>query len=218
MPEETYVLPDLPYYLGSLEPHISGRIIELHHYKHHAAYVKAANAALEKLHDLRGKNDLVALSMLEKNLAFNVSGHVLHSVLWTNMSPYGGGEPSGPLAETIESNFAGIEAFRAIMTEAANTVQGSGWALASWEPVAGRLVVQQVCDHRATTAKAPYRCWSSTPGSTPTTCSTRTGSPSSSRPCGTWSTGPTSSAGSKRRGGPSRNSTGRTGLSAEKTT
>jgi Fe-Mn family superoxide dismutase len=146
--DTVYTLPDLPYDPGALEPHISGRIMELHHDKHHAAYVKGANTALDKLSDIREKGDFSTIAMLEKNLAFHVSGHVLHSLFWTNLSPDGGGEPSGRLAEVLEDTFGGFPAFRQQMTEAAATIQGSGWALASWEPVAGRLVVQQVHDHQ----------------------------------------------------------------------
>src|SRR3954467_15171886 len=100
MPDHLYVLPDLPYDPGALEPHISGRIMELHHDKHHAAYVKGANTALEKLQETRTQNDFATISMLERNLAFHVSGHVLHSVFWTNLSP-DGGEPSGALADAL---------------------------------------------------------------------------------------------------------------------
>jgi Fe-Mn family superoxide dismutase len=145
---DTYTLPDLAYDFGALEPHIDGRIMELHHDKHHAGYVKGANATLEKLHEMRGKDDFSVLSMLERNLAFHVSGHILHSVFWTNLSPDGGGEPDGDLAAILEDTFGGIGTFRQQMTEAASTIQGSGWALASWEPIAGRLVVQQVHDHQ----------------------------------------------------------------------
>ena len=145
---ETYTLPDLAYDFGALEPHISGRIMELHHDKHHAAYVKGANATLERLHDARGREDFETISMLEKNLAFHISGHVLHSAFWTNLTPGGSEEPSGELGETIDQSFGGFEAFRRQMTEAAATVQGSGWALASWEPLARRLLVQQVYDHQ----------------------------------------------------------------------
>ena len=148
MADTIYTLPDLTYDPGALEPHISGRIMELHHDKHHAAYVKGANATLEKLEEIRAKEDFTSISMLERNLAFNVSGHVLHSVFWTNLSPDGGGEPGGELAEIIGNTFGGFQAFRSQMTEAAASIQGSGWALASWEPVAGRLVVQQVHDHQ----------------------------------------------------------------------
>ena len=148
MPTDVYTLPDLAYDYGALEPHISARIMELHHDKHHAAYVKGANTALEKLQAARGSNDFATIAMLEKNLAFHVSGHVLHSIFWTNLSPDGGGEPGGDLASTIGDTFGGFDAFRRQMTEAASTVQGSGWALASWEPMAGRIVVQQVYDHQ----------------------------------------------------------------------
>src|SRR6185436_15064094 len=143
-----YSLPDLPYDPGALEPHISGRIMELHHDKHHAAYVKGANTALHQLEEIREKSDFTAISMLEKNLAFNVSGHVLHSVFWTNLSPNGGGEPAGELGGLIDATFGGYLPFRQQMTEAALTIQGSGWALASWEPTGDRLVIQQVFDHQ----------------------------------------------------------------------
>jgi len=148
MPDSIYTLPDLPYDAGALEPHISGRIMELHHDKHHAAYVKGANAALAKLEEQTSKGDFTTISMLEKNLAFNVSGHVLHSVFWTNLSPNGGGDPAGDLAAVIEETFSGVSLFRQQMNEAAATIQGSGWALASWEPVAGRIQIQQVHDHQ----------------------------------------------------------------------
>jgi Fe-Mn family superoxide dismutase len=148
MTDAIYALPDLPYDAGALEPHISGRIIELHHDKHHAAYVTGANKALTTLAEVREKGDFAAISMLEKNLAFHVSGHVLHSVFWTNLSPEGGGEPTGELADLLEATFGGFPAFRQQLTEAASTIQGAGWALASWEPVAGRLLVQQVHDHQ----------------------------------------------------------------------
>jgi Fe-Mn family superoxide dismutase len=143
-----YSLPDLTYDPGALEPHLSARILELHHDKHHAAYVKGANTALEKLDEVRAQGDFEATSPLERTLAFNVSGHVLHSVLWTNLSPDGGGEPTGSLGSAIDDTFGGFEGFRKQMTQAAGSIQGSGWALASWEPMAGRLVVQQVHDHQ----------------------------------------------------------------------
>jgi Fe-Mn family superoxide dismutase len=145
---DTYTLPDLPYDPGALEPHLSARILELHHDKHHAAYVKAANTTLDQLHELRDKGDFSSTAPLERKLAFNVSGHVLHSVLWTNLSPDGGGRPSGALGAALDEHFGGYEGLRQQMIECAGTIQGSGWALASWEPMAGRLVVQQVHDHQ----------------------------------------------------------------------
>ena len=145
---ETYTLPDLAYDYGALEPHVSGRIMELHHSKHHATYVAGANTALEKLASARAEDDFATLSMLEKNLAFNLSGHVLHSLFWQNLSPGGGGEPDGDLAEQLGRDFDGFARFKAHMSEAAATIQGSGWALASWDPAGGRVMVQQVYDHQ----------------------------------------------------------------------
>ena len=148
MTSTPYTLPDLPYDYGALEPHVSGEIMELHHGKHHAAYVKGANAALDNLAQARESDDFTMITKLQKDLAFHVSGHVLHSVFWTNLSPDGGGKPDGVLGEQIDQDFGSFDRFRAHMTEAANTVQGSGWALAAWEPEAERIIVQQVYDHQ----------------------------------------------------------------------
>ncbi|MGZ4675866.1 MAG: superoxide dismutase [Acidimicrobiia bacterium] len=147
MSTEIYTLPELPYDPAALEPHISGRIMELHHDKHHATYVKGANTALEQLAEIRDHGEFETIAMLEKNLAFHVSGHVLHSVFWTNLSP-DGGAPTGALEQALGATFGSVDRFKAQMTSAAASVQGSGWALASWEPTAQRLVVQQVHDHQ----------------------------------------------------------------------
>src|ERR1044071_2073833 len=100
-----YTLPDLPYDYGALEPHISGKIMQLHHDKHHQAYVTGANEALDALADARAKSDLTRIATLERALAFHVSGHVLHSLFWQNMAPKAGGEPTGALAEQIKTDF-----------------------------------------------------------------------------------------------------------------
>ncbi len=144
----TYVLPDLPYDYGALEPHVDARIMELHHDKHHAGYVKKANVALEELDEARTNGDFAAINRLEKDLAFNLSGHVLHSVLWKCMSPDGGGKPEGELAAAIEESFGNFDDFRAQLTAATTTVQGSGWGALSWESLANRLIVEQVYDHQ----------------------------------------------------------------------
>jgi Fe-Mn family superoxide dismutase len=143
-----YSLPDLPYDYGALEPHLSGQIIELHHDKHHAAYVAGANTALEKLAEAREKGEFGALTGIEKNLAFHVSGHLLHSLYWQNMSPDGGGEPEGELAAAVVEDFGSVDALKTQMSQVIATVQGSGWAALSWEPVGQRLVVHQVLDHQ----------------------------------------------------------------------
>jgi Fe-Mn family superoxide dismutase len=147
MPE--YTLPDLPYDYGALEPHYSAEILELHHDKHHAAYVKGANGALEKLGQARETGTFDTINQLQKNLAFNLSGHVLHSLFWQNMSPDGGDKPSGELAAAIDDSFGSFDGFRNQMSEAALNVQGSGWGALTWEPLGQRLIVEQVYDHQS---------------------------------------------------------------------
>jgi Fe-Mn family superoxide dismutase len=86
---------------------------------------------------------------LEKALAFHISGHVLHSIFWTNLSPDGGGKPDGTLASAIDEYFGSFDKFHAQMTQATSTIQGSGWGALAYEPLAGRLIVEQVYDHQA---------------------------------------------------------------------
>ncbi len=143
----TYSLPDLSYDYGALEPHYSGEILELHHDKHHAAYVAGANTTLEKLAGAREANDFGAIVGLEKTLAFNVSGHVLHSIFWKNLSPDGGDKPDGELGTAIDAAFGTFDAFRAQLSAATTLVQGSGWGVLAYEPLGGQLVIQQVYDH-----------------------------------------------------------------------
>jgi Fe-Mn family superoxide dismutase len=145
----TYVLPDLDYDLSALEPHISGRVMELHHGKHHAAYVKNANETLERLDDARRKADMTRLPALERALAFHLSGHVLHSIFWKNLSPDGGGKPSGELARAIDRDFGGFDGFKTLFTEVAASVMGSGWAALVWEPLGRRLLTTQIYDHQS---------------------------------------------------------------------
>jgi Fe-Mn family superoxide dismutase len=144
-----YVLPDLPYDYGALEPHISGKILELHHGKHHRAYVTNGNATIDKLLDARHKKDFSAIAALERALAFNVSGHILHSIFWRNMSPKGGGQPTGELAQAIDRDFGSFDVFKAQLTGAAMTIMGSGWAALVYDPVIGRLGTTQIYDHQS---------------------------------------------------------------------
>jgi Fe-Mn family superoxide dismutase len=144
-----YTLPDLTYDYGALEPHISGKIMELHHDKHHAAYVKGANTAVERLAAARDKGDFGDIAAMEKALAFHVSGHVLHSLFWKNMVPKGTGRPSGALAKAIDRDFGAYEKFQKQMNAAAAGIMGSGWAALSWEPTGQRLVVTQIYDHQS---------------------------------------------------------------------
>jgi len=149
----TYTLPDLRYDFGALEPHISGKIMELHHDKHHAAYVKGANDALEKLDEARDKEDFTRLGALEKSLAFNLSGHVLHSLFWQNLTPEGGGEAEGELGQAIANDFGSFAKMKRQLTEAASTIMGSGWGALVWEPLAGKLLTTQIYDHQSNLAQ-----------------------------------------------------------------
>lgn len=143
-----YKLPDLSFDPGALEPHVSGRIIELHHGKHHAAYVKNANATLASLQEAREKSDFTRIPALEKALAFNISGHILHSIFWQNLTPKGAAAPGGALAAALDKDFGSFEGFKKQMNEAAATVMGSGWSALVWEPTARQLLVTQIYDHQ----------------------------------------------------------------------
>lgn len=151
-----YTLPDLPYDFAALEPHISGKIMELHHDKHHQAYVTGANTALEQLAEARETGNLANVNKLEKDLAFNLGGHVNHSIFWTNLAPAsdgGGGEPEGELQAAITEFFGGFDKFQAHFTAAATGIQGSGWAVLSWDPIGEQLIIQQLFDQQSNTAQ-----------------------------------------------------------------
>ena len=143
-----YTLPELPYDYAALEPHISARIMELHHSKHHKAYVDGANAAVAKLEELRESGDYAAVNGVEKNLAFHLGGHTNHSVFWQNMSPDGGGEPEGEVAAAITEYFGGFEKFQAHFNANANAIQGSGWSILAWDTVGARPHIMQLFDQQ----------------------------------------------------------------------
>jgi Fe-Mn family superoxide dismutase len=143
-----YTLPDLGYDFAALEPNISGRIMELHHDKHHKAYVDGANTALAKLAEARDANDFGNVNKLQKDLAFNLAGHVNHTIFWTNLSPDGGDKPTGDLASAIDDQFGSFDKFVAHFTAAAAGIQGSGWGALVWDSLGQKLLVQQYYDHQ----------------------------------------------------------------------
>lgn len=149
-----YTLPELQYDYAALEPSISARIMELHHSKHHAAYVAGANAALDKLAEARDNGDFANINRLEKDLAFHLGGHINHSIFWTNLTPESQERPEGELAAAIDEFFGSFEKFVAHFNAAALGIQGSGWAVLSWDPVGKRLVIQQMFDQQANMAQA----------------------------------------------------------------
>jgi Fe-Mn family superoxide dismutase len=144
-----YTLPDLPYDFSALEPHISGAIMELHHDKHHAAYVTGANAALDALEAARNDDALANVNKLQKDLAFNLGGHVNHSIFWNNLSPNGGDKPTGELASAIDDHFGSFDKFRAHFTAVAMGVQGSGWSVLAWDSLGQNLILEQFFDQQA---------------------------------------------------------------------
>lgn len=146
-----YTLPPLPYDYDALEPHISADIMRLHHDKHHQAYVDGANAALAGLAKARETGDFATVNQLEKNLAFNLGGHINHSVFWTNMAPAaqaGDATCTGDILAAINENFGSLDAFKAHFQAAALGLQGSGWAVLGYDQVGGKLVVFQLFDQQ----------------------------------------------------------------------
>lgn len=140
-----YHLPDLPYSHDALLPVLSSRTMELHHGTHHSGYVRNANATLDKIRDLPTDSDPTPLL---RKLAFHVSGHVMHSLFWTNLTPYGKGLPNGALLAAIERDLGGLDHLRAQLTAAITHMEGSGWAMLAWESTAQRLLVTQIRDHQ----------------------------------------------------------------------
>jgi len=138
---QPFTLPKLGYGYDALEPHFDARTMEIHYTKHHAAYIKNANKALEgqaELASLTGEGILTSLFTIEEplrtTLRNNVGGHVNHTLWWSIIGPSGGGAPSGDLAAAITSQFGSIETFKTKFTEAAMKRFGSGWA---WLSVKG---------------------------------------------------------------------------------
>ena len=141
-----YSLPDLPYAYDALEPHFDARTMEIHHTKHHQAYINKVNAALEGT-DLADKciNEVMqGLSSVPADIQGavrnNGGGHANHSLFWTVLSPNGGGDPSGALADAISAAFGSLDALKEQFNNAAATRFGSGWAWVSVD--GGKLVVE----------------------------------------------------------------------------
>jgi Fe-Mn family superoxide dismutase len=131
---DEYTLPPLPYDFGALEPNIDAKTMEIHHDKHHAAYVTNLNAALKNRNDPRPPIEALIsnLNALPEDIRTavrnNGGGHANHSMFWQIMKPGGGGEPTGALAQAITSDLGGFAAFKDALTKAGVTRFGSGWA------------------------------------------------------------------------------------------
>jgi len=144
-----YSLPELPYGYNSLVPHMSEEQLKIHHDKHHAAYVKGANAILEKLDKARSEAAELDIKSTLKELSFQIGGHLLHSLFWGNLAPAGkgGGAPSGALAKEIEKEFGSFERLKKEFSQAAASVEGSGWAALTYCMQTKRPIIMQIEKH-----------------------------------------------------------------------
>jgi Fe-Mn family superoxide dismutase len=146
-----FTLPALAYPYGALEPIIDARTMEIHHTKHHQAYINNANAALEKFSDWAAKSPeevVKHLSQVPEEIRTavrnNAGGHVNHTLFWTVMAPNAGGEPTGDLGSAISGTFGSFANFKDAFTKAATTRFGSGWAWLSVDK--GKLVVESTAN------------------------------------------------------------------------
>ena len=143
-----YELPKLPYGYDALAPAIEEKIVQIHHDKHHAGYVKGLNATLTALAKAREAGDLANISALSRALAFHGSGHVLHTLYWNSMAPGATTQPEGALKDALTRDFGSVEKCLAQFAAAAKAVEGSGWAILVHEPLGKRLMVLQVLNHQ----------------------------------------------------------------------
>jgi len=142
-----YVLPPLPYAYDALKPFLGSETLTLHHDKHHQAYVNGLNAALDKLAAARQSGDLAGVRALSDDVAFNGSGHILHTLFWNSMTP-GGSPLRGDIADAVKRDFGSHEAFLKQLETANTSVQGSGWGVVAYEPLAGKVLVLQAEKHQ----------------------------------------------------------------------
>jgi Fe-Mn family superoxide dismutase len=145
-PAPQHTLPPLPYPYDALEPYIDAKTMEIHHSKHHQAYVDGLNKAEAELAKARSSGDYTTIEYWSKKAAFNGGGHFLHSMFWQIMAPAnkgGGGKIPSKLEAALKDSFGSVEAFRAHFSAAAAAVEGSGWALLHVRPSDGRLIILQ---------------------------------------------------------------------------
>ncbi|AWB43348.1 superoxide dismutase [Paenibacillus sp. CAA11] len=141
-------LPPLPYPYNALEPYIDEKTVRIHHDVHHLSYVDGLNLAEKKLEEARKTGNFDLIKHWERELAFNGAGHYLHTIYWDTMNPKGGGKPEGALAQQIRKDFGSYEAFRKQFSQAAEKVEGGGWAILVWSPRSHRLEILQAEKHQ----------------------------------------------------------------------
>ncbi len=151
VPPGQHGLPPLPYSYNALEPVISARTLEIHHDRLHQGYVDNLNRTELQLVQARQTNNFEQIRGLERNLAFNGSGHILHSIYWTIMIPGGTGQPYGQTEYQIIKYFGSISAFFKQFAEASKDVEASGWGVLAWVPSFGHLEVLTAENHQKLT-------------------------------------------------------------------
>jgi Fe-Mn family superoxide dismutase len=146
-----YVLAPLPFALDALEPVIDARTVELHYNFHHKPAVGAANNAEAALAKARDGGDFALVKHFEKELAFQLSSHLLHSIYWTNLGGKGG-EPAGDLAKALATEFGSFARLKAHLAAATTAVEASGWGILGYHPMTKKLMVLQCENHQKLTA------------------------------------------------------------------
>ena len=149
MEKKLYEWPKLSYGYKDLEPYISEEQLKIHHQKHHQSYVNGANAILKNLDKVRQQNSDIDLKSTLKSFSFNIGGHVLHSLFWPNLAPAGkgGGKPVGVIGDVLEKEFGSFERFKKEFTQAASSVEGSGWAALAYCRQTNRPIIMQIEKH-----------------------------------------------------------------------
>jgi Fe-Mn family superoxide dismutase len=146
-----YAVAPLPFAYDALEPVIDARTVELHYNNHHKPAVTAANKAEDELAKARSTGDFALVKHWEKELALQLSSHILHTIYWTNMSGKGG-EPRGELAKAIAAQFDSFAKFKAHLSAAAVAVEASGWGLLGYHPSTRKLMILECENHQKLTA------------------------------------------------------------------
>jgi len=150
-PTEEYQLPPLPYAYDALEPHIDTTTLKIHYTRHHAGYTKGLNTAIGMSATMHKTGDYSAIQQVSRLLAFHMGGYLNHMLYWQNMAPAGkggGGTPKGVLAKAINNAFGRFDTFKHHFSAAAKSVEGNGWALLAWHPVAERLIILTIGNHQ----------------------------------------------------------------------
>lgn len=142
--QPVFSLPSLDYDYSELEPAIKGEIMQIHHTKHHQAYINNLNIAIERYREAEAYNDLDTMISLQPVIRFNGGGHINHDLFWKMLAPVqkGGGEmPSGTLLKAIEQDFGSFEKMKEKLSQASLAIQGSGWGWLAYSKTDKRLVL-----------------------------------------------------------------------------